>query len=243
MIDIVYPLGKGSPWGDNELRYSLRSMEKHLMHWRDVYLIGEKPEWIRNVIHVPMEDKFHKQRNIMEKILRACNMPEVSDPFLFANDDHFLLNEFFALEFPDFYDGTIGEKIESRKHDEYSVTLMNTKNLLEENGYPTYHFDVHCPLRIYKQQFILKMKLFDVKQQYGFAVKSLYINQCMIPAIAYALGHIKKIVDAKINSRMTTEGIMKMIDGKKFWSISSRLNEDLEIVLNELYPSPSKFEQ
>ena len=49
MIDVVIPLGTGSRWQDNELRYCLRSIEKNLSGVNEVVIVGEKPKWLTNV--------------------------------------------------------------------------------------------------------------------------------------------------------------------------------------------------
>src|SRR5688500_13559340 len=96
MTSIVIPLGHGSHWGNTELRYCLRSVEKHLTGYGDVIIIGEKPAWLRNVIHIPFDEgpapkSFEKERNIFNKIMVACNDDRVTDSFLFMPADHLML--------------------------------------------------------------------------------------------------------------------------------------------------------
>ena len=50
MIDVVYILGDGSKWGNNEIKYSLRSLEKYGKNIRDVYICGNKPYFVNNKI-------------------------------------------------------------------------------------------------------------------------------------------------------------------------------------------------
>src|SRR5688500_2320198 len=112
---IVIPLaanGFGSRNNDIELRYCLRSIETHLSGYGDIFLIVHKPKWVKNVMHIPAEDEqrtWWKERNIYRKILLACEDPRVSDDFLFMNDDHYLLSDFVAGEFPYYREGTISD--------------------------------------------------------------------------------------------------------------------------------------
>ena len=78
MISVVYPLGTGSKWQNNELRYSLRSLSK-ISGIGDVFIVGEKPDWVRNVIHIPCKDvPFRKEYSIYTKIMAAmANIPSV----------------------------------------------------------------------------------------------------------------------------------------------------------------------
>jgi hypothetical protein len=76
-MDLVYVLGSGSRWGDNELRYSLRSVEKHLKGYNNVYLVGDKPDWVRNVTHIPKQDitvqRMFDKRKDFSSMLRPQN--------------------------------------------------------------------------------------------------------------------------------------------------------------------------
>ena len=37
-IDVVYVLGTGSKWHNNEIRFSLRALEKNLRDYRHIYV-------------------------------------------------------------------------------------------------------------------------------------------------------------------------------------------------------------
>lgn len=180
MIDIVYPIRKGgSRWADNELRYSLRSIEKHLINFRNVYIIGHKPDFLQNVIHIEANDtEIVPDKNILNKILKACKQPEISQQFLFFNDDHFLLSDFRADEFPYFYCSTLRQYVRKRA-DNYGVRSRNTMNYLESKGLPGKHFDIHFPILYDKSKF--KEIFSDLPpKQHGYIIKSLYANALKI---------------------------------------------------------------
>jgi hypothetical protein len=73
-IDVVYTLGTESSWQDNELRYSLRSLERNFPDLGRVWIVGHKPAWLTGVVHIPMADvhKQNKDANLIDKILAAC---------------------------------------------------------------------------------------------------------------------------------------------------------------------------
>ena len=52
-MDIVIPLGTGSRWQNNELRFALRSIEKYLTGYDKIFIIGECPSYLQNIIHIP----------------------------------------------------------------------------------------------------------------------------------------------------------------------------------------------
>jgi hypothetical protein len=70
-IDVVYPLGTGSVWQDNELRYSLRSLEKNFPDLGRVYVVGHKPDWLGNVEHIPFGDS-QSPNPIRSRPNRSC---------------------------------------------------------------------------------------------------------------------------------------------------------------------------
>ena len=53
-VDLVYPLNKlCSHWRNQELRYSLRSVEKFVKNYRNIYIIGDKPKYLNGeVAHI-----------------------------------------------------------------------------------------------------------------------------------------------------------------------------------------------
>ncbi|MFA9220547.1 MAG: hypothetical protein ACEQSL_05110, partial [Sediminibacterium sp.] len=159
-MDVVYVLGIGSPWQDNELRYSLRSVQQYLKDFDRVFIVGERPAWLQNIVHVPCRDGSQKERNIMEKILKVC-ATDVSDDFFFLNDDHFLLQETSTINFPYYYTGTLEETASTRHYMKpYTHSLRNTQSALMKNNYPQNYYDIHTPIVYSKKDFSIVMAMY-----------------------------------------------------------------------------------
>src|SRR4051812_48140009 len=112
MTDIVIPLNNRSYQKNIELRYCLRSIEKHLSGVGNVFIVGHMPEWVTNVIYIPFEEdprNRFRDRNIMLKVSEACKDSRVSDDFLMIHDDHFLLAGYDAGAFPYYHMGPMNE--------------------------------------------------------------------------------------------------------------------------------------
>ena len=100
-MDILYVVGtlpkKNSLWRNNELRFSLRSVERFFPNHGKIYIAGKIPQPITNVTFVNAEDKFHDtffidaQKNTNLKLQKAIEIPELSEEFVLFNDDFFLL--------------------------------------------------------------------------------------------------------------------------------------------------------
>ena len=159
-IDILIPLGKGTGWDDNELRYSLRSIEQYLDNIGNIYIIGLQPSWLKNVIHVPHPDvhissKFRNQ-NILQKILFTIQHYEVSNNFVFTNDDIFFLKELNTDNLMTYTDCTLQQYLERNPllNGIYKRAVLATIQHLRENNLPMQHYDNHTPIIYNKFKFL-----------------------------------------------------------------------------------------
>src|SRR5688572_2124597 len=129
-MDVVIPF-RSSINLDKELIYALRSMEINLPGMGHVWVIGDTPRWAYNPAHltiIPFPDIYRenhfRDRNIMNKMVKAAKTPEIPDRFLLAHDDNFILNLCEIENWPYYYkDGFEGKG-------DYALTEANTKELL-----------------------------------------------------------------------------------------------------------------
>lgn len=232
MIDVVFCLGNGSHWNDNELKYSLRSIEKHLKNYRDVYVIGNVPRFqYQNIkfIHI-IEKSIYPAVNIFRKIETACMTDEISDEFLFFNDDHFLLSDFNATRLPYFYKGYLVSQLSNPT--DYAETVRNTIAILGDSAKD---FDIHTPIIYDKQKFRELMVSFDWNKPHGYCIKSLYCN---------ALG-IKGVyeTDGKFTKPKNEDQLRKWVETHKIFSIDdTALTNLVKNRFQLLYPEKSKYE-
>lgn len=229
-MDIVYPLGTGSYVNNNELRFSLRSIERYLTGYSKVWIVGERPDWIQNVNHIPFPDEPLRPSdyNIMKKVTRAIEEKELSDQFMFFNDDHFLNSPFTANEFPYYYSTTLEEYTTIRGNDGYGRRAKGTLKHLQANNLPTKYFDVHAPIIYDKSLFLSSVtNAVDWNDRTGFIIKSMYANTLRIEG--------EKDLDNKVNS------IPK--SGLKLFSTMPRVKSCIFRYLQEQFPKQSKFEK
>jgi len=239
MIDIVYVLGHGSLWNNNEIRYSLRSIQKHLINYRNVYIVGEKPSFLKDVVHIqhPDETKW-KETNIFKKVVRAAEESSLSDNFLFFNDDHFLVSDFDALSFPAFHKNDLSEMINRRpvaRRGGYVRVLTNCRNILIQRQLPTLNFDHHSPITYNKNNIKSLLDNYDWSVWGGYAFKSLYANTFGIQG--------QWEPDCKINTPLDYSQLKEIVSRRKIVSIGNKaINNHLGTIMNELYPTPSQWE-
>jgi hypothetical protein len=230
-MDIVIPYRKSQSNG-LELRYTLRGIQQYFPDLENIFIIGDSPGWLQNVIHIPAQDasqRHMKAYNIMRKLLVACKDKRVSDSFAMFNDDHFLLKPWESGFY--YFESLEVSIAKFNSHQNYRQTLVNTMARL--NGGK--NFDTHCPIVYQKEIFLKTMKMVDWSRPWGYGIKSLYCNLSGIEGEFYQ--------DLKFKSFFTYNAIYNMIGGRQFFSIDDRaLNRDMQKVLSELYPQISQYE-
>lgn len=235
-MDVVIPLGTGSTWQDNELRYALRSLEANCDNVGDIWIIGERPEFLNDTIrHIPVRDTSFPSVNIMYKTLRACKEPGISENFLFTNDDIFINTPLDIEKTPYLNRGiSLSQAARMYRSGNYAVSIHNTAMALKERGLPDMHFDIHTPIIYNKQQFASVMEQYDWTIQHGYVIKSLYANSLRIPGVNYT--------DTKIKACRSHDSLSQIFQSQ-FVSIGERaVCKYLQSFLQEKYPYPSRFE-
>lgn len=241
MTDVVYVLGTGSGWADNELRFSLRSLETYLQDLGTVYVVGHRPKWLTGVVYLPFPDvHICKERNIMIKLAYACGHPDLSKTFLHCHDDHFMLAPMKATEIPNWCGGSLeGVAAATRKKapgNHWGDAVHNTHKALAARGHTTHNFDLHYPMLIDKDRYPETMDLYDWPgTPRGFVVKSLYANTLGLAPTYYN--------DIKLNDRLKFTDMVTRLKGRQWWSISNAaLNLNMKQLFPALYPTPSRLE-
>lgn len=175
-LDVVYCV-KDDP-DNEELRYSLRSL-KNMPHSK-VWIYGKGPKWLNEeeIGHVrPRQDKGHKWLNARYMLEKIAQNKDISESFIWFNDDFFVMREIFELwpwhdrdlfqRARDFYGrGLWGGR--SR----YSLRLEEAGKALEELDLPYLNFELHTPIIFNRKQLLETMKKFP-----GVGcIRSLYSN-------------------------------------------------------------------
>lgn len=242
MTDVVYILGRGSIWSNNELRFSLRSVEKNLGGVGKVYVIGENPGWFtQNIIHIYYPDEVGPKNadgNMARKILRACREPDLSDNFLFMNDDFIIYKPVVASEIPWYDKGDMKDRPEKFWRTQfYRYRLRRTFDVLRSRGLPTMQYDYHAPMLMNKHEFPKVMAQFDYAADIGYTFRSLYGNMMNLPSIH--LNGQKKTIYMKYDEK----GLRKYVENCTFIGYNDlALNSAFKRFLEVTFPEPSKYE-
>ncbi len=233
--DIVYILGTGSRWDNNEIRYSLRSL-KNLPH-RNVYVIGESLPWFQNIKHIPASDPYsNKQRNAMYKLRIASEIVSLSDDFVLMNDDFFIVQPLTQLE--TFYKRTLKETVSEYKKSpspnpkklaRYEDAIFNTAAMYPDG----LDYSLHIPFTFNKQK--LKELLLSLDSHTPYLIRTMYGNR-------YNIGG-RQMDDVKVQQNKFD--FKNVPDTTIFLSSNDTIGKDYHYrqFLSERFSAPSKYER
>lgn len=213
-----------------ELRYALRSIEKNLTGYDEVFLIGDKwPDWYnwanRAVVLYPdtyPNVRGRRQFNIMSKM---AQVPD--EKFIMWNDDHFLLKPLHVNEIKNWYEGTLKEALAEAR----GVYYEAVKNTCDHFGGDNRHYDVHTPCIFTNEQIRMVLNL-----QWG---KWDYI----IKSAAFHKEEGEEMKDLKIKIAVSKEAIEHLTKDRLFLSTGAAgFKQQMKEFLNERFPNKSKYE-
>lgn len=151
-LDVVY-INKNRGFSA-ELKHSLRTL-KNIPH-RDVYIIGEKPAWATNIKFIKVAQNTGKYENAIRNLYEICKIKELSEDFIYMNDDFFILEK--IDEIPNLNRGTISDVIywyEQRKifDSKYVNTMRELDSILKAMGIEEpLSYELHTPMVFNKKK-------------------------------------------------------------------------------------------
>ena len=140
MIDVLYTLGPNSGHDNQELRWSLRGLEKFGRNVGRVIVAGFPPDWLSDeVVKFPVAIPPGKEKDaiIWNNVMSAIDTGVVSGRFLLSSDDHFLAAPFDFDQTPLWRRTKNGApaEIPDRGGTAYWRVMAQTRDVLLANGY------------------------------------------------------------------------------------------------------------
>jgi len=139
--DVVYITRPGE--FNDELRYSLRTLEENVPHAR-VWVVGYLPRWLKGVEFVQGNLAGDKWRNVPDNLRLACEAID-ADRLLIMNDDFFVTGPVRSIPF--LHRGPLAEHLARVKPGPWRKSLRQTKKALEERGIEDpLSYELHVPV-------------------------------------------------------------------------------------------------
>jgi len=246
-MDILYILGSGSKHNNEELRYSLRSLEYCCGgSLGRVYLVGECPDWLNKeqVTYIPFKDRYNRKcKNIWAKILYAIDHSDLPNEFLLSSDDIFHIKEQDLDNYPYYHKNGLYVGVANYlRGTNIWYILEETKALLRRYNYPMEdygggHCLHHVNVSILKNMPKITADVFN--GTYGAPFDVIMGN-----AIVKLLKP-KTIVrkDIKLESVKNEADFYKQIGDSESFSIDDKAWDDfVGEWLKQKYPKKSRFE-
>jgi hypothetical protein len=153
--DVVYVVRPGEQ--NEELRYSLRSLS-NLPHGK-VWIVGYCPKWVTGVEVIATQVKPGGHQQVKANLRAACEHPDISEQFIYFNDDFFVMQPVESL--PVMHLGPLTEAIKTAgMASAYTRAMKATLSILEEQGITEpLTYDLHAPMTVTKTGMLQALDL------------------------------------------------------------------------------------
>lgn len=225
-MDVVYICRSGD---NEELRYSIRSVEKNLK-FDSLWVVGSAPSWYTgNLIEVePKGTKYAVARSNLKAIAKS---DKISNDFVLMNDDFFIMQPMDSVQI--WHGGRLDDKLKYRKviapYSSYTGLLSETYTVLRRHGLRNaLDYELHTPLPMTKPGL-------EAALPYGGLWRSIYANMNNIGGEQHSdvkLYHPESNLYTEINNVETTPYLSS--DDASFAILSYELNKR--------FPDPSSYE-
>jgi hypothetical protein len=224
-MNLLYVLGplSLSNWNNNELRYSLRSVDSSGVAW--VGIAGpEIPPFLSGVRHIAVQVDMtqNRYRNTQSQILAACQDPRVPEELILMNDD-FMVQPGFIGRLPT-HRGLVMKRITPNA---WKKSIIDTCSWLEARGVrDPLNYEGHTPFLFLKSKAVkLIPELLDSKEILQFRT---------------AYGNLNSI-GGKLAPNAKRK-LPRWPEGPPFWSLSSEPTDEAKAYLEGWLTSPSRWE-
>jgi hypothetical protein len=253
MIDVVYQYLDG-PNKMEELRYSLRSLERYLNEPFKVWIVGDKPTWLKNVTHIP-----HKRIpgvwctncfDATSKLKLVLDHPDVGNNILWMYDDMYLLRDCSESDLDRYLAVNHFKKLSHGSSSVHKELIFNTLKALKELGKPQWNCETHTP-RLYSK--ILLQEVWDTYQprENRYLFSTLYFNHVYGEISPHEIskednvkGGFYGFNDPYSYKSDNIEEINTILSGKTFLNHNDNgLSGSLKQVIKDRFPDMCQFEK
>jgi len=161
-----------------ELKFALASMQKHLKADFKVVIIGDREDWFSDeVIHITHECcSDNPQIDVLEKLKLAIESDQVSDKFIWSNDDIYLVS---PVTMADLEVLKVKGLLNSKNFGgTYKENIERTIELLSSYDYPfpMRDYATHMPVVYHKECIVELIEGMPEIQNGGYLLSSVYFN-------------------------------------------------------------------
>lgn len=239
---VVIPYCKEFAQG-KELLLAVRSWYGNARFPANLVIVGDREDWFDDEVTVIDHQRTsdNPQIDTLEKLKLAIESPEVTERFIWTNDDIYLINRVSLahIELPK----VLGTLEPDNFSDTYAENLRRTVALLDKAGLPKLNYSTHTPVLFEKSKLKEMLNRFPEAES-GVLFSSLYFNSQPSPTHPVVLSwqtdqFLLPVVSKNPNEKLAKELMMKKVflnnavSGYSPW---------LEGLLERMFPEPCIFE-
>jgi len=232
-MQLLYIIGSGSLHYNEELRFSLRTVQEHCKDVTSITVVGEPVHFLNDKVNFyPIKEADgNKEYRIAMKVYNACKNGFIKGDFAFMNDD------FFFTEPYDWTKNYAKAELNPKGNDNYQKAIGDTRNYLLSLGKSIHNFDVHTPIIYNSEKFMELLPHFEQSKltTNGMTVKSLYGNIYGLEPTLYN--------DCKLSTLQTQSDFNKMIGFPVISCSDGCWSNGMRSYLRKLYPNKSIYER
>lgn len=211
----------------------MRSLE-NLPH-DNVWVVGHLPKWATNIKHINYLPARRKFINIQRQLKYACEHEELSDNFIYFNDDFFVLNPVNKIQ--NYHRGLLDDHpFIDKSSSDHKKGGRSARNFLKNRGIKNpYSYEVHTPMVVNKHDFLEAINISDIHGVRPAFIRSIYGNLYDVKA--------EEIQDVKIFK--TWETAENKFPDNNLISTNPRSWREGEVKkeLKDKFPNPSIYEK
>lgn len=240
---VVIPYCKEFAQG-RELLFALRSWYEKTCFPANLVIIGDREDWFGEEIFVIEHQRTsdNPQIDTMEKLKLAIESPEVTERFIWTNDDIYLVNRVSLahIEIPK----VLGDLNPKKFKGVYAENMSRTIMLLDKFGLPKLNYGTHTPVLFEKFKLVEMQERFPEAES-GVLFSSLYFNSQAFPAYPIVLDwETDQFLLPVISQKPNEERAIELLQRKVFLNNTvSGHSAWLEKFLEQMFPEPSIFEE
>lgn len=256
-VTVLIPYLKSEAAGE-ELKYALRTWEKHFTEQFNVVVIGDKEDWFSpEITHIPHEPHLIKevcncpapslirnpQADVAHKLFTAIASGVIKGNFILSNDDIFLLGETHLSDIA--FLKAFGKLNKGGKEGGlYNQNLIRTAKVLENSDLPIHRYGTHTPMLINADKLVEVIEKYDALEN-GLLLTSLYFNEAYPDARPIQVdGTINDPILASVYRPNVEDHVLKSIfANRKFMNCDAKGWKSIEKLLNVYFPQKSRFEK
>lgn len=235
-VDVVYYVA-AEPRNE-ELRYSLRSLETNLPDHGRVIVAGYCPEWLTGVEHVPVkaigQSKWRRALDNFRAALEPRGYGPAGPPeqFLLMNDDFYLMWPVGPDGFPVWHAGTTDEQIKRYGSGVCRAGMRATAQVMRAHrlGARLYSYELHVPMMMDRARAAAALQMYEGVDP--FYIRTVYGNLARLGGARHC--------DVKVHHGDPTEWRAEW----PYLSTSQRAFERGQVGrdIRDRFPVPSRYE-